>query len=90
MVLILHHGSLKAFMPCVIVTNSVPNTDISTMDSYVEYYCTRAVLTYVDKALLELPGFSSHALSMQTNMGISTYFPLGSGAFMGITPLTAQ
>ena len=52
---------LRVSMPCFMETNSVPKTDVSTVDCFLENHCTRAVFTYIKKPLLNQPDILSPA-----------------------------
>ena len=45
---------LSASMPCFMVTNSSPKTDVTTVEYFLENYFTSAVFTYFNKPLLDL------------------------------------
>ena len=73
MILSLYHMLLSAFAPFSMATNSALNIGLSTVDFFFEYACTNAVLTQINKHLLCLHGFLSHAWSLSTNMQL--YLP---------------
>ena len=84
----LHLRSFRASAPWM-VTNSDPNTDVSTVDCLFVYHCTIAVLTFVMKPLFDLCNFLSPAWSLSMIKQISTSYPLGSGTFMGIASIAS-
>ena len=81
-----HRASILRFM----VTNSAPNTDVSTVGGFFENHCTNAVFACIKKSLLDLQDTLSPAWLLSANMQISTSLPQGSGAFMGIASLASQ
>ena len=76
-------------MLCFMVTNALPKTDVSTVDSFFENHCTNEVLTNIKKPLLDLQDSFSHVWSLSTNMQMSTFSLQGSGVFMGIATLAS-
>ena len=87
-ILSLYLKPCRVSMPCFMVRNSVPNTDVATVD-FFENHCTNAVFTFIKKPLLDLQDTLSPAWSLSTSMQISTSFPQGSGAFTGIISLAS-
>ena len=67
-ILSLHLMHLRAYMPCFMATNSGPKTNVSTMHCFLENCCTRAMLAYIKKALLDLQDIFSPAWSLSTNI----------------------
>ena len=60
-ILSLYLKPLRALMPYFMATNTVPNTDIFTVDCFFAYYCAKMVFTYIKKPLLDVSDTLSHA-----------------------------
>ena len=53
-ILSLYLKHIRAYKPCFMTSNSAPNIDVTIVDCFFNYHCTREVSTYIKKPLLDL------------------------------------
>ena len=61
MILSLYLKSPRASMPCFMATNSVPKTDVTTVDCFFDYHCTKVLFMHIKKLLLDMQDILLHA-----------------------------
>ena len=83
-ILHLYWVACKVSTPMFMVTNSVPNTDVSMVDCFLENQLMSDIFMLIMNPVLDLLVHLFQAWLMFTNIHRFMSFPLGGGALGGI------